>query len=67
MRSHNLSIIPGAQATRKHEIKILIQIWAQLGKCQLEKGEDEKARVTMERALQSNKSKVSWILYFSIS
>ena len=50
----------------RHTITNNIQIWAQLGKCQLEKGEDEKARVTMERALQSNKSKVSWILYLNV-
>lgn len=58
MRSHKLSYTRGIP---RHTITNNIQIWAQLGKCQLEKGEDEKARVTMERALQSNKSKVSFI------
>jgi len=33
------------------------KLWSLLGKCQMLQGEQEKARVTMERALQANKAK----------
>ena len=36
---------------------IFFQLWAQMGRCQMQQNEAEKARVTMERALQANKSK----------
>merc|ERR1711935_621895 len=33
------------------------KLWAQMGRCQMSQSEPDKARVTMERALQANKSK----------